>query len=71
MRRISAALLLLIYLGVYGNQLALWEDSDPKPLKVFHYQLQLYPQADQQALRQGIAITSPSELCQLLEDYFS
>lgn len=70
MKKIFAALL-VIYLGVYGNQLALWSDEKPEPIQVLPYQLQLYPSADQEALRHGIPITSALELSRLAEDYFS
>ena len=71
MKRASALLFLLIYLGVYSGKLALWSDTDPKPLQVFPYNAQLYPEADQEALRHGIPITSVSEFVRVLEDYFS
>ena len=71
MRRTSAVLLLLIYLGVYGNQLALWNDTDKEPVQILPYRLELYPPEDQCALRHGIPVTSAEDLCRLAEDYFS
>ncbi len=71
MKKASVLLLLLIYLGIYGGRLALWDDSESAPVKIFPYGAELYPDADQQALRHGIPITSLPEACRLLEDYFS
>lgn len=70
MKRICV-LLLMIYLGVYGSQLAIWDDTKPTPLKILPFSVEIYPQRDQDALRQGIPITSPAQLDQLAEDYFS
>ena len=70
MKRLSAFVLTL-YLGVYGSQLAFWSDTNPEPIKVLPYQLQMYPKADQQALRHGIPVTSSADLSRLAEDYFS
>ncbi len=67
----SALLLFIIYLGVYGGRLALWQEGQQTPLKVFPYQADTYPQLDQQALRRGIPITSLPEYAHLFEDYFS
>lgn len=71
MKRASALLLLLVYLGIYGGKLSLLDDTRNKPLKVFPYESELYPYADQEALRHGIPITSDLEFVRLLEDYFS
>ena len=71
MKKISVLLLFILYLGVYGDSLALWGNSDVTPVKIFPYKLSVYPVADQQALRHGIPITSPRVAQQLLEDYFS
>lgn len=71
MKKASLLLLLLIYLGVYGDQLALWNDTDTAPLQIFPYKAELYPEADQQALRHGIPITSCPEAYRIFEDYFS
>lgn len=71
MKRASALLLLLIYLGIYGGKLSLIDDTTDKPLKVFPYEAALYPHADQEALQHGIPIASDLEFVRLLEDYFS
>ena len=67
----ASILLLLLYLGVWGKHLALWNDKSTRPIIVFPYQTALYPEADQQALKQGIPISSLTEASRLLEDYFS
>jgi hypothetical protein len=49
----------------------LWEDGDPKPIRIFPYRVTSLPVADQEALEKGIKIGSDSELASLLEDYLS
>ncbi len=71
MKKTSLLLLLLLYLGVCGEKVALWDDAKDKPLKIFDYNVTSFPQADQDALRRGIPITSLPEYAHLLEDYFS
>lgn len=71
MKKASILLLFLIYLGIYGGRLALWNEEKEMPLKVFPYQAALYPEADREALRHGIPITSLPEYARLFEDYFS
>ena len=71
MKKASVLLLLLIYLGIYGDHLALWSDRSTVPLQVFPYLAEVYPDADQQSLRHGIPITSQPEACRIFEDYFS
>lgn len=60
-----------LLLGVYRGKIALWRGDDPQPVKVFPYSVSSLPQADQDALRKGIAIHSDTELMRLLEDYLS
>ena len=71
LRILSVLFALLCYLGVHNGFLALWDDSKSEPLHVFPYRADIFPQADQQALRHGIPIPSQEELSRLLEDYFS
>ncbi len=74
MRRIgilTALLILSLYLGIYNDNVAMWDDADIRPINVFPYRVSLLPKADQEALKKGIPITSYEELMRLLEDFFS
>lgn len=65
------ALICLIILGSYQGYIALWTDGSTEPSKVFPYSVQSLPPADQKKLRDGIEISSPEHLYQLLQDYLS
>jgi len=58
-------------LGISDGYITLWEDTAGEPLQVFPYCAALLPEADQQALQNGIHISDPLQLQQLLEDYLS
>lgn len=70
-RKQFAALVLSFLLGVHNGYIALWKDGAEKPLRVFPYQAQMLPLADQLALKKGIVIKSDSKLAEFLEDYLS
>lgn len=59
------------YLGVYNGNLAIQEDGKSKPLIVLPYKATLFPQEDQQRLKEGIPFEDPDELGRLLEDFMS
>ena len=65
------ALALSFLLGVQNGYIALWKDGSEKPLRVFPYQAEMLPLADQLALKKGIAIKEDSKLAEFLEDYLS
>ena len=65
------ALLLSFYLGLYNNNLAIYDTEHSKPVMVLPYRADLYPQEDQQRLRAGIHFESNDELAGLLEDFIS
>ncbi len=69
--RIGYILCLGFLLGVHNGQIALWQDDDPQPIKVFPYSASCLPEADQKALHKGIPINSKEDLARLLEDFFS
>ena len=74
MRRLSclfAALSLSLYLGLHKGYIALWNSERTQPVHIFPYCAAAYPNIDQNALCQGIPITSEEELTRLLEDYLS
>ena len=74
MKHIAILTLLLtlsLYLGMYNENVALYDSNNPAPLQVFPYPVSLLPKADQEALKSGIRVSSKEELLQLIEDYFS
>lgn len=70
-QRIGVILSLGFLLGIHNGKIALWQDDDPQPIKVFPYSASCLPEADQKALHKGIPINSKEDLSQLLEDFFS
>ena len=70
--KILAYLLLFGFLlGIHDGKIALWQDEDPKPIRVFPYRAELLPPSDQQALQNGIPIEDAHHLSRLLQDYLS
>jgi hypothetical protein len=64
-------LLLCCLLGSYNGYIALWNQGERQPVKVFPYQVASLPPADQAALKRGIIIEEKSELQEILQDYLS
>ena len=62
---------LSLYLGLHNGYAAILEQGRQQPVRVFPYREEMFPDADRQAMRQGIPITSLHMLTRLLEDYFS
>ena len=60
-----------LFLGLHGGNLALVDGSTGKPVKIYPLSVSMLPRADQEKLREGIAIDSEEELSRLLEDYLS
>ena len=58
-------------LGIQNGFVALWQDGNPEPVRVFPYQASSLPAADQQRLKEGIHVDSKAELIQMIEDYLS
>ena len=58
-------------LGVHNGYIALWQEGEQEPVKVFPYMAHMLPQQDQQRLENGIPISDERHLYQLLEDYLS
>lgn len=67
----SAALLLGFLLGIRDGKIALWNTHNPEPVEIFPYRAEYLPEADRQALEQGIHINNEEALHHLLEDYLS
>jgi len=70
-RCLFLCLMLGFILGINDGYITLWKESSSVPLKVFPYRASMLPQADQQALENGIYISGQQQLLQLLEDYLS
>lgn len=71
-RKICLNLVLLGFLlGVYQGKVALWQDGKEKPIKVTPYKVTMFPEKDQQRLKNGIHVENLKELQELIEDYFS
>lgn len=68
---LSLILCAVCYLGIHNGYLALFDSAVSGPLMVLPYHVQMYPQADQEALQNGIVYNSPQELSRLLEDFLS
>lgn len=64
-------LLIIGYLGLHNGQLALFESGKTVPDTVLPYRAELFPEADQKALQNGIPFSSESELNRLMEDFLS
>ena len=70
-RMISAVLLLGFLLGIHEGYVALWEDGKAEPVEIYPYRAQYLPEADRQALEEGIRPQNERALQQLLEDFLS
>ena len=71
-RYTAAVCLTLVYLlGSFKGYLALWKEDSPEPFQIFPVKVSSLPEADQEALAQGIRARSEIELSSLLEDFLS
>ena len=64
-------LLAMYLLGSYKGYLALWKDDRPDPFQIFPVKVETLPEADREALKEGIPARSEIELSSLLEDFLS
>lgn len=64
-------LLMTMLLGIHDGYLAIYDSASSSPRQVLPYRAALYPNADQQALAEGIPFRSQQELSRLLEDFLS
>ena len=67
--QLTALLLLGFYLALHNGHLTIFEDS--RPVVILPYSAELYPNEDQNRLRQGIPFETNEELSALLEDFIS
>lgn len=71
-RNFTVAILALGWiLGTYQGRIALWQEGNARPIRIFPYSAAALPREDQLALEKGIAITTREDLQHLLEDYLS
>lgn len=70
-RQLYLALVLSFILGVQDGNIALWKKGSPEPIRVFPYRADSLPEADRNALEQGIELESRQDLLKLMEDYLS
>lgn len=68
---LSAALLLYVVLGSWKGYVALFDQGKEEPRQIFPYPVASLPEADQQALAEGIVVRNDRDLQRLLEDYLS
>ena len=68
-----AALILLLYLtlGSFRGYVALFDRGATEPKQIFPCPVSSLPDADRQALEQGIPVRTEDELNRLLEDFLS
>lgn len=68
-----AALILLLYLtlGSFRGYVALFDRGAAEPKQIFPCPVSSLPDADRQALEQGIPVRTEDELNRLLEDFLS
>lgn len=70
-RLYASAVLLGFILGSFKGYVALWKDGCPDPFQIYPCPVEHLPEADRNALAEGIPARSEIELNQLLEDYLS
>ena len=61
---------LIGYLGVYENSLAIYHSGSAKP-DITSRSVTIYPEADQNALKDGIYFSDQAEFSRLMEDFLS
>ena len=69
--QIFCLVLLGFLLGIHNGKIALWQDEDPQPIKIFPFSAQMLPVADRRALEEGIRFETKEDLMRLMEDYLS
>lgn len=64
-------LLLGFILGSEHGFVALWKNGNTDPIRIYPYSTASLPDADREALEEGIPVERPEDLIILLEDYLS
>ena len=66
-----ATVLTGLFLGVWKDQLALWQDGSTYPARIYPCTVSSLPPEDRRLLEEGIPIRSGEELTARLEDFLS
>lgn len=70
-RLLPSLLALYVVLGTWKGYVALFEEGAREPRQIFPTTAASLPEADRQALAEGIVIRNDKMLQQILEDYLS
>ena len=70
-RSLTVLAALYLLLGTWKGYVALFEKGSEEPRQIFPCPVDALPEADRQALQEGIPIRNPRDLQQALEDYLS
>ena len=70
-RLISYFLALYVVIGSWNGYVALFDQGAAEPKQIFPCPVEALPEADQQALENGIIVRNQRDLQQILEDYLS
>lgn len=70
-RLISYFLALYVVIGSWKGYVALFDQGALEPKQIFPCPVEALPEADQQALENGIIVRNQRDLQQILEDYLS
>ena len=67
-RLLSRILLFGFLLGIYHGRIAVWQEPDPEPAKVFPYYAAVLPSQIRDALRHGLRVEPGTDLYVLVEN---
>ena len=70
-KRIITTVLAAFYLGSYSGGLALWQDGQSDPVRIYPYSASVYTKIDQNMLENRIKIQDITQLEKYLDDYLS
>lgn len=68
---IACAVLVGFLIGIQNGYVAVWRDGARQPAYVSQRAVDMLPQADQRALRDGIHVKDRASLTSALEDFLS
>ena len=70
-QHLYCTLILSFILGISDGHIALWKESNPKPVRVFPYRAEMLPPEARTALERGIPVENLQQLEALAENYLS
>lgn len=68
---LSVMMALYVVIGIWKGYVALFDPGAEEPKQIFPCPVEALPEADQEALKNGIIVRNQRDLQQLLEDYLS